>query len=102
MPTLEAIRAAFSEEIAPGRQRVRAGELSQRDFAPLLEEALARAERSAAASGIEGWRLYCSMLGDASLHWADRRLAVNRLHDPAIVPEPAAAEIRPGDRGRAP
>lgn len=95
MPTLEAIRAAFAEEIGPGRQRVREGELSQRDFAPLLEEALARAERSAAASGIEGWRLYRSMLGDASLHWADRRLAVNRLHDPSIVPEAAAAEIAP-------
>ena len=93
MPTLDEIRAAFAEEVAPARQRVRAGELSQRDFAPLLEEAFARAERSAAASGIEAWALWRSMLGDASLHWADRRLAVNRLHDPARVPESAAASI---------
>ena len=86
MPTLEAIRAEFTEEIVPARQRVRAGELSQRDFAPLLEEAFVRAERSAAASGIEAWELFCSMLDDAAMHWADRRIAVNRLHNPAIVP----------------
>ncbi len=93
MPTLDAIRAAFGEEIAPARQRVRAGELSQRDFAPLLEEAFARAERRAAASGIDTWELCCSMLEDASLHWADRRLAVNRLHHPELVPGSAAAGI---------
>jgi hypothetical protein len=93
MPTLDAIRAEFTEEIVPARQRVRAGELSQRDFAPLLEEAFVRAERRAAASNIEAWALFCSMLGDASMHWADRRLAVNRLHNPAIVPQSAAAEI---------
>lgn len=92
---MDAIRERLSEEVAPPRGRVRAGELSQRDFDPLLEEAFRRAEEQAAADGAEPWELYASILGDRSMHWADRRLAANRLHDPAIVPASAAPRIAP-------
>lgn len=94
-PALEAIREQLSGEVAPHRRRVRAGELDQRAVGPLLEEAFRRAEEAAAAAGVERWELYSSILGDRSLHPADRRLAVNRLHDPAVVPESAAARITP-------
>jgi hypothetical protein len=33
------------------------------------------------------------MLADWSLHWADRWLAANRLHDPAVSPESAASDV---------
>ena len=91
--SLAAIREEFAEEVVPQRRRVRAGELSQRDFGPLLEEAFGRAEERAASSGIEPWELYGSILDDRSMHWVDRRLAVNRLHDPAVVPKSEAAGI---------
>ena len=91
--SLGAIRERLAEEVASPRQRVRSGELSQRDFGPLLEEAFRRAEERAAADGVEPWELYSSILGDRSMHWWDRRLAANRLHDPAVVPVSAAPRI---------
>lgn len=93
MRALDSIREAFAEEVAPLRRRVRESAMTQRDFAPLLEQAFGRAENRAAGSGVEAWELYRSLLGDRALHWADRRLAVNRLHDPAIVPASAAPGI---------
>ncbi|MYH41342.1 MAG: hypothetical protein F4150_06210 [Chloroflexi bacterium] len=93
--SLDAIRERLAEEVAPPRQRVRSGELSQRDFDPLLEEAFRRAEERAATDGVAPWELYSSILGDRSMHWADRRLAANRLHDPAVVPASAAPRIAP-------
>ena len=93
MAALDAIIETFTGEIAPERQRVRAGELSQQDFAPLFEEAFARAEERAAAAGAEAWELYRTMLADRTLHWADRWRAANRLHDPHAVPEWATADV---------
>jgi hypothetical protein len=93
LAALDSIIETFAKEIAPERQRVREGELSQGDFGPLREEATDRAERRAADAGAETWELYRSMLAERSLHWADRWLAANRLHDPSIVPESATADI---------
>ena len=90
---LDAIREQLAEEMEPQRRRVRTGDLTQRDLGPLIEAALERAEGRAAAAGLEPWELYRSILADTSLHWADRRLAVNRLHDPGVVPESASAAI---------
>ena len=92
---LDAIRKRLAEEVEPQRRRVRTGELTQRDVGPLIVKAFERAEERAAAAGIEPWELYRSILADTSMHWWDRRLAVNRLHDPAVVPESEAAGIAP-------